>query len=84
LFGASSSGAFQDGAAAVELEKQFKKYVLARKLSPVRGYLGPIRLGEQVTALYRVRRTGNEGEWLGRLVLGYEKGEIRIFSASIF
>jgi hypothetical protein len=37
-----------------------------------------------VTVLYRVRSTEMEGEWLGRLVLGYEKGEIKIFSASIF
>jgi hypothetical protein len=42
------------------------------------------RRGQHVTVLYRVRSTEKEGEWLGRLVLGYEKGEIRIFSASIF
>jgi hypothetical protein len=46
--------------------------------------LGIIRRGEHVTVLYRVRSTEKEGEWLGRLVLGYEKGEIKIFSASIF
>ncbi|MFC1606013.1 hypothetical protein ACFL33_04030 [Pseudomonadota bacterium] len=68
----------------VELGKQFKKSVLARKLSPEWDYLGIIRRGEHVTVLYRVRSTEKEGEWLGRLVLGYEKGEIRIFSASIF
>jgi hypothetical protein len=68
----------------VELGKQFKHGVLARKLSPEWDYLGTIRRGQHVTVLYRVRSTEKEGEWLGRLVLGYEKGEIKIFSASIF
>lgn len=68
----------------VELGKQFKQSVLARKLSKAWDYLGIIRRGEHVTVLYRVRSTEKEGEWLGRLVLGYEQGEIRIFSASIF
>ena len=68
----------------VELGKQFKKSVLARKLSKEWAFLGTIRRGEHVTVLYRVKSTEKEGEWLGRLVLGYEQGEIRIFSASIF
>ena len=72
------------GANEVELGKQFKHGVLARKLSKEWDYLGIIRRGEHVTVLYRVRSTEKEGEWLGRLVLGYEKGEIKIFSASIF
>ena len=76
-------GAFRVGDGAVELEKQFKKSVPTRKLSPEWDYLGTIRRGQHVTVLYRVRSTQMEGEWLGRLVLGYEKGEIRIFSASI-
>ena len=68
----------------VELGKQFAKSELARNLSEEWDYLGIIRRGEHVTVLYRVRSTKKEGEWLGRLVLGYEKGEIRIFAASIF
>ena len=68
----------------VELGKQFKRSLLARKLSKERDYLGIIRRGEHVTVLYRVRSTEKEGEWLGRLVLGYERGEVKIFSASIF
>jgi hypothetical protein len=39
---------------------------------------------QHVTVLYRQRSTKKEGEWLGRLVLGYENGEVRIFGASIF
>jgi hypothetical protein len=68
----------------VELGKQFAKSELARNLSTEWDYLGIIRRGEHVTVLYRVRSSKKEGEWLGRLVLGYERGEIRIFAASIF
>ena len=68
----------------VEVGKQFAKSELARSLSKEYDYLGTIKRGEHVTVLYRVRSTKKEGEWLGRLVLGYEKGEIKIFAASIF
>ncbi len=68
----------------VELGKQFAKSELSRNLSTEKDCLGIIRRGEHVTVLYRQRSTRKEGEWLGRLVLGYEKGEIRIFAASIF
>jgi hypothetical protein len=68
----------------VEVGKQFAKSELTLSLDPNYDYLGTIRRGEHVTVLYRVRSTKKEGEWLGRLVLGYEKGEVKIFGASIF
>lgn len=68
----------------VELGKQFANSELTRSLDPNWDYLGIIRRGQHVTVLYRVRSTKREGEWLGRLVLGYEQGEVRIFAASIF
>lgn len=68
----------------VEMGKQFKQSMLARNLDKGYDYLGIIRRGEHVTVLYRVKSTKRDGEWLGRLVLGYEKGEVRIFAASIF
>lgn len=68
----------------VELGKQFAHSELSRNLSPDWDFLGLIRRGEHVTALYRVRSTVKQGEYLGRMVLGYEKGEVRIFAASIF
>jgi hypothetical protein len=68
----------------VEIGKQFAKSDLTRSLDPNCDFLGLIRRGEHVTCLYRVRSTKKEGEWLGRMVLGYEKGEVRIFGASIF
>ena len=68
----------------VVVNHQFANSELARSLSEDFDYLGIIRRGEHVTVLYRQRSTRKPGEWLGRLVLGYEDGEIRIFAASIF
>ncbi len=68
----------------VELGKQFAKSELTRNLSSKYVYLGIIRRGEHVTVLYRVTSKKREGEWLGRLVLGYEEGEVKIFGASVF
>ena len=68
----------------VELGKQFAHSELSRNLVEERDFLGLIRRGEHVTVLYRVRSKTREGEWLGRMVLGYERGEVRIFAASIF
>jgi hypothetical protein len=63
---------------------QFANSELARSLSEDVDTLGIIRRGEHVTVLYRQRSTKKPGEWLGRLVLGYEGGTVRIFGASIF
>ena len=63
---------------------QFANSELARSLSDDVDFLGIIRRGEHVTVLYRQRSTKKEGEWLGRLVLGYENEQVRIFGASIF
>ena len=63
---------------------QFANSELARNLSDEFDALGIIRRGEHVTILYRQRSTKKPGEWLGRLVLGYEGAEVRIFGASIF
>jgi hypothetical protein len=68
----------------VEVGKQFAKSELTRNLDPNCDFLGFIRRGQHVTCLYRVRSTKKEGEWLGRMVIGYERGEVRIFAASIF
>src|SRR5690606_32298764 len=68
----------------VTVGHQFAHSELARNLSVDADYLGIIRRGEHVTVLYRQRSTKKQGEWLGRLVLGYENGKVRIFGASIF
>ena len=63
---------------------QFANSELARNLSEEFDPLGVIRRGEHVTVVLRQRSTKKPGEWLGRLVLGYEEGKVRIFGASIF
>ncbi len=63
---------------------QFANSELARSLSEDVDALGIIRRGEHVTVVYRQRSTKKPGEWLGRLVLGYEGAELKIFGASIF
>ena len=68
----------------VTVGHQFANSELARNLSDEFECLGIIRRGEHVTVLYRQRSTKKAGEWLGRLVLGYENEKIRIFGASIF
>jgi hypothetical protein len=68
----------------VVVNHQFANSELARNLDENADFLGTIRRGEHVTVLYRQRSTKKPGEWLGRLVLGYEDGEVRIFAASIF
>ena len=68
----------------VTVGHQFANSELARNLSEEVDCLGIIRRGDHVTVLYRQRSTKKDGEWLGRLVLGYEDGKIRIFGASLF
>ncbi|MBF0247816.1 MAG: hypothetical protein HQL36_07065 [Alphaproteobacteria bacterium] len=69
----------------VEVGRQFANSDLTRSLSEVYDYLGIIRRGQHVTVLYRMRSTKREGEWLGRLVLGFnESDEVKIYGASIF
>lgn len=83
-FAKNFSRSLMFGLNQVEAGKQFTRSELARNLSEKADYLGIIRRGEHVTVLYRQRSTKKEGEWLGRLVLGYEEGEVKIFGASIF
>ena len=68
----------------VEVGRQFSTSELTRSLSEDFDELGIIRRGEHVTVLFRQRSSKREGEWLGRLVLGYDEGEIKVFGASIF
>ena len=69
----------------VEVGKQFAKSDLTRNLATDYDCLGLIRREQHVSVLYRMRSTKKAGEWLGRLVLGYDRdGDVKIFGASIF
>ncbi len=78
------SSSFIKGANEIEMGKQFARSDLAKNLSEDHTYLGMIRRGEYVTVLYKVINKKNKGEWLGRLVLGYEKDKVKIFGATLF
>lgn len=78
------SSALQMGANEIEMGKQFARSDLAKNLSEDYVYLGIIRRGEYVTVLYKQINSKDKGEWLGRLVLGYENGKVRIFGATLF
>ncbi|MHB1332753.1 MAG: hypothetical protein ACYCY1_09160 [Sulfuriferula sp.] len=72
------------GANEIEMGKQFARSELTKNLSEDYEYLGIIRRGEHVTVLYKQRHTKKDGEWLGRLVLGFEKDKVKIFGATLF
>lgn len=72
------------GANEVEMGKQFARSELTKNLSEDYEYLGLIRRGEYVTVLYKVTNKKDKGEWLGRLVLGYEKDKVKIFGCTLF
>ena len=78
------STAMQMGANEIEMGKQFARSDLAKNLSENYEYLGMIRRGEHVTVLYKQINSKDKGEWLGRLVLGYEKEKVKIFGATLF
>ncbi len=78
------SAAMMLGANEVEMGKQFARSELTKNLSVNYEYLGMIRRGEYVTVLYKQTNNKKEGEWLGRLVLGYENDKVKIFGATLF
>lgn len=78
------SNSFARAMNQVEAGHQFANSELARNLAEDSDFLGTIRRGEHVTVLYRVKNSKKPGEWLGRLVLGDENDQVRIFGASIF
>ncbi len=83
-FSKNFSGSLARAMDQVAAGHQFAHSELARNLSEEIDALGIIRRGEHVTVLYRQKSTRKPGEWLGRLVLGYEGGAVKIFGASIF
>ena len=78
------SSTLMKGANEVEMGKQFARSELTKNLSDDYTYLGMIRRGEHITVLYKVINKKDKGEWLGRLVLGYEKDKVKIFGCTLF
>ena len=71
-------------ASEVEIGKQWTNIEMLTSLSNEREYFGCLRRNSHVTVLYKQTSNKVPGEFLGRLVLGVEDDEVKIFGATIF
>ena len=72
------------GANEIEIGKQWANNELLVNLSNDSLCLGCLRRNEYVTILYKQKSSKLSGEFLGRLVLGLEDNNVKIFGATIF
>ena len=72
------------GANEVEIGKQWANNKLLNSLSDKKEVFGCLRRGIYITILYKQTSNTVPGEFLGRLVLGEEDGELKVFGATIF
>ena len=72
------------GANEVELGKQWANNELISTLSEGCKAIGCLRRGLYITVIYKQTSTKIPGDFLGRLVLGEEGDEVKIFGATIF
>ena len=72
------------GANEVELGKQWANNKLLTSLSDKREVFGCLRRDSYVTILYKQTSNTVSGEFLGRLVLGVEDEEVKVFGATIY
>ena len=72
------------GAKEGELGKQWANNKLLTSLSDEKVVLGCLRRNLHVTVLYKQTSNTVPGEFLGRLVLGLEDDEVKVFGATIY
>ena len=72
------------GANEVELGKQWANNKIITNLEETYKPFGTLRRGEHITVLIKQTNKEIPGEFLGRLVLGVEDEEIKIFGATIY
>jgi len=72
------------GANEVEIGKQWANNKLLTSLSEDRVFLGCLRRNDFVTVLFKQKSNKVPGDFLGRLVLGIEDDQVKIFGATIF
>ena len=72
------------GANEVELGKQWANNELITNLNETYEPFGTLRRGEHITVLIKQTNKKIPGEFLGRLVLGLEDDEIKVFGATIY
>ena len=72
------------GANEVELGKQWANNELITNLKETYEPFGTLRRGEHITVLIKQTNKIIPGEFLGRLVLGVEDEEVKVFGATIY
>ena len=72
------------GANEVELGKQWANNKLLTSLSDQKVVLGCLKRNLHVTVLYKQTSNTISGDFLGRLVLGVEDEEVKVFGATIY
>ena len=72
------------GANEVELGKQWANNKLLTNLSEKREFLGCLRRNNFITVIIKQKSDTVPGDFLGRLVLGVEDEQIKVFGATIF
>ena len=72
------------GANEVELGKQWASNKLLTNLSNDREFLGCLRRNGFITVLLKQKSANIPGDFLGRLVLGVEEDQVKVFGATIF
>ena len=72
------------GANEVELGKQWANNELISSLAEGCKAIGCLRRGLYITVLYKQTSSKIPGDFLGRLVLGDEGDEVKVFGATIF
>ena len=72
------------GANEVELGKQWSSNKLLSSLSEGCKAIGCLKRGKYVTVVYKQTSTEMPGDFLGRLALGDEGDEVKVFGATIF
>ena len=72
------------GANEVELGKQWANNKLLTSLSDKKEVFGCLRRDSYVTILYKQTSNTVSGEFLGRLVLGVDDDEVKVFGATIY
>ena len=72
------------GANEVELGKQWSNNKLLTNLSEDYEAFGCLRRGANITVLFKQKSKEIPGEFLGRLVLGVEGDEVKVFGATIY
>ena len=72
------------GANEVELGKQWANNKILTSLSDKKEVLGCLRRNLHVTVLYKQTSNTVAGDFLGRLVLGVEDDQVKVFGATIY